>query len=131
MASFSQNAFLTDAFSNQAFDFGTPTPVTTTTGGHFAGRKRKKYYEEDVTESARARERLRATIIEAVEGPKAEVAQTVLSAYIAPQDADSLYLPLLQRINWSKIDSNIDQIVAELARAIEDDDDEDTLLLFS
>lgn len=128
MASFSSSAFLTDAFSDQAFDFGAPTPVTTTTGGHFGGR-RKKHREEDVSHSRQARERLRESIRSAIEGPAAPAVEAALARFARPQATDSQYLPLLDRIDYDSLAGRIAEIEALIATAIEDDEDEDILLL--
>ena len=132
-AAFSDTAFgKNTAFSDAAFAFG--NSVVTSTGGHFAGRRRKRK-DEDVSHSIFAREKLRADIKRAIDGPEyvSEAVSEALQPFTRAQASDALLVPLVQRIDWDAFGHRIDEIETILTQAIhqaeEDDEDEDFLLL--
>lgn len=132
-AAFSDTAFgKNTAFSDAAFAFG--TSVITSTGGHFGGRRRKRR-DEDVSHSITAREKLRADIKRAIDGPEyvSEAVLEALQPFTRTQATDSILVPLVQRIDWDAFGNRMDEIESVLTQAIrqgeEDDEDEDLLLL--
>jgi hypothetical protein len=126
---FSSSAFDTNAFSVLAWDFGTTPPPVVVRGGHFGKKRHEEHREREFSDELEAKQRLRQQIVEAMDGPHAEVIEEVLSDYIAPEKA---YLPPIQRMQWDKIYRQLDHVEMALLLHLsiaEDDDDEDWLLL--
>lgn len=132
MAAFSDGAFgKNTACSASAFDFGGAAVVVVTKG--WPGTKKRKT-DEAWREERDARDRLKARIRMAMDGPPhvAAAVQDVLSEYIAPQKSDARYVPLDARIRWDEIYRQLDLVEAQVlmhVAAAEDEDDEDWLLL--
>jgi len=106
---------------------GTPPPVVVVADTH-DGEKRDRDFKE-------RHRRLRATIEAAFDGPLETETQEALAEFIAPQVADSIDRPAIERIVWERVWKRYDEVarrleqLAQLAREQEADDEDDTLLL--
>lgn len=110
------------AFSSGAFSFGTPSPpVVTTTGGHFLPEKKKKHnYQERID----ARARLRAQILEAIDGPAP--IPDVLEPYV---EQAKPWMPAASQVDWGRLYRDFECAESAINEWLEEDDDEDWLLL--
>lgn len=131
-------------FGGEFFFSATPAVV----GGHFAGRKKRKHGNPDAERIA-ARARLRAQILDALDGPKElrAVVAEVIAPYVeqpirAPDaptadppsasPADWAYIgarELPKRIDWARVELDFEFLQMRLRQAIQDDIDEDALLI--
>ena len=117
--------FFTSQFFSGEFFFGGAVVAAPDT--HDGARKRKQWRSQ-----IEAKERLHEQIRIAIEGPDAEIIEKALEPYAAPQLADAVFVPLLERIDWNALTGAIADIEHELRAAMqraEDDDDEDFMLL--
>lgn len=134
MASFSNAAFDTNAFSVAAFDFGTPATRRIDTHDGFDENRK----EHDAKREARVR--LREQIRVALEGPQAETARKALTPYSVKSES----VPFLDTVDLDRVekrlgkmkalqrilkDLEVTEFTANAMRAIEDDDEDIFFLL--
>ena len=105
---------------------GAPPPVVIVEDTH-DGLKRDRDFKE-------RHRRLRATIEAAFESPLGTETQEALAEFIAPQVADSIDRPAIDRIVWERVWKRYDEVVRRLEQAAlkaAADDEDDTFLLLS
>lgn len=106
------------AYSSAAFSFGSSS--VTTTGGHFLPEKRKKRNYQDQID---ARARLRAQILEAIDGP------APIPDALEPYVERAPWMPPAAQVDWNALYRDFERAESALNDWLEEDDDEDWLLL--
>ncbi len=81
-------------------------PVVVTTDTHDGDRQRKRHHD-----FKERHELLREQIRVALDGPDTEEIANELEAFAAPQVSDSLYRPLVERIDYARIR---EEVIAEI-----------------
>lgn len=114
-------SFFGGEFFGGEFFFGGAPAVTP--GGHFLPRKKRKQEKQ----AASAREKLRAQILEAIDGPPELAA--IVAPYVEPEVPEAPWRAPEYRIDWDRLYRDFNRVERDLLQAIEDDDDEDWLLL--
>ena len=127
MAAFDSGAFLTDAFSVNAYDFGSTPPVVVVVDTH-DGKRKRDIWKKRIQD----RERLLAQIHEAIDGPNVQIIEEALEPFARPQISDARLVPIAERIDWDAFRDMFSEIETALmeARRRADDEDDDEFLLF-
>ena len=121
MASFSDTAFSTSAFSDQAFSFtGGPTPVLVIDTHDDPYKKRRE-----------AKSTLREQIRVALEGPKAKELAHELETVASPQVADSVFVPLVDRIDYEALGRTRVAEILEAMREAQAQEEEEIVILMA
>jgi hypothetical protein len=106
--------------------YGAAAPVVVVEDTH-DGLKRDRDRKRD-------QERLRAQLEAAFESRYGAPVQEALAEFIAPQVADSIDRPAIERIVWERVWKRYDEVarrLEQIARKAAEDDEDDTFLLIS